>query len=31
MKPDPDEYLPLAPATLHILLSLAGEPAHGGS
>jgi DNA-binding PadR family transcriptional regulator len=29
MKPDPDEYLPLAPATLHILLSLAGEPMHG--
>ena len=29
MKPDPDHYLPLAPATLHILLSLAGEPLHG--
>ena len=29
MKPDPDNYLPLAPATLHILLSLAGEPMHG--
>src|SRR5689334_24810022 len=29
MKPDPDAYLPLAPATLHILLSLAGEPMHG--
>ncbi len=29
MKPDPDDYLPLAPATLHILLSLAGEPMHG--
>ena len=29
MKPDPDDYLPLAPATLHILLSLAGEPKHG--
>src|SRR4029077_6837829 len=29
MKPDPDDYLPLAPATLHILLSLAGEPLHG--
>ena len=29
MKPDLDDYLPLAPATLHILLSLAGEPMHG--
>ena len=29
MKPDPDSYLPLAPATLHILLSLAEEPMHG--
>lgn len=29
MKPDPDAYLPLAPATLHILLSLAEEPMHG--
>jgi DNA-binding PadR family transcriptional regulator len=29
MKHDPDDYLPLAPATLHILLSLAGEPMHG--
>ena len=29
MKPNPDDYLPLAPATLHILLSLAGEPMHG--
>jgi len=29
MKPDPDDFLPLAPATLHILLSLAGEPMHG--
>ncbi|HTX40143.1 MAG TPA: helix-turn-helix transcriptional regulator [Bryobacteraceae bacterium] len=29
MKPDPDDYLPLAPATLHILLSLAVEPMHG--
>ena len=29
MKPDPDDYLPLAPATLHILLSLAREPMHG--
>lgn len=24
-----DEFLPLAPATLHILLALAGEPLHG--
>ena len=29
MKPDPDDFLPLAPATLHILLSMAGEPMHG--
>src|ERR1035438_193842 len=29
MKLDLDDYLPLAPATLHILLSLAGEPMHG--
>jgi len=29
MKPVPDDFLPLAPATLHILLSLAGEPMHG--
>jgi DNA-binding PadR family transcriptional regulator len=29
MKPETDDYLPLAPATLHILLSLAGEPMHG--
>ena len=29
MKPDLDDYLPLAPAMLHILLSLAGEPMHG--
>jgi DNA-binding PadR family transcriptional regulator len=29
MKPDLDGYLPLAPATLHILLALAGEPMHG--
>jgi DNA-binding PadR family transcriptional regulator len=29
MKQDIDDYLPLAPATLHILLSLAGEPMHG--
>lgn len=29
MTPDADSFLPLAPATLHILLSLAGEPMHG--
>ena len=29
MKRDPDRFLPLAPATLHILLSLAEEPMHG--
>ena len=29
MKSDPNDYLPLAPATLHILLSLAAEPMHG--
>jgi len=29
MKRDPDDYLPLAPAALHILLSLAGEAMHG--
>jgi len=29
MKTDPDNYLPLAPAALHILLSLAEEPMHG--
>ena len=29
MKSDPDDYLPLAPATLHILLSLAGQTMHG--
>ena len=29
MKTDVDDYLPLAPAALHILLSLAGEPLHG--
>ncbi len=28
-KSHPDDFLPLAPATLHILLSLAGEPMHG--
>ena len=26
---DPESYLPLSPATLHILLSLAGEDLHG--
>jgi DNA-binding PadR family transcriptional regulator len=29
MKPDLDRLLPLAPATLHILLALAGEDLHG--
>jgi DNA-binding PadR family transcriptional regulator len=29
MKFDPDKFLPLAPATLHILLALAGEDMHG--
>jgi DNA-binding PadR family transcriptional regulator len=29
MKQDIDDYLPLAPAPLHILLSLAGEAMHG--
>ncbi len=29
MKDDPAAFLPLAPATLHILLSLAGEDLHG--
>jgi len=29
MKEDPDRFLPLAPATLHILLALAGEDLHG--
>ena len=29
MKRKADDYLPLAPATLHILLSVAGEPMHG--
>src|SRR5689334_5469383 len=29
MKPDPNRFLPLAPATLHILLSLAGGDLHG--
>jgi alpha-D-ribose 1-methylphosphonate 5-triphosphate synthase subunit PhnH len=28
MKPAPDDFLPLSPATLHIVLSLAGEPMH---
>ena len=29
MKPDLNSFLPLAPATLHILLALAGEDLHG--
>jgi DNA-binding PadR family transcriptional regulator len=29
MKPKIDDFLPLAPATLHILLSLAGEKMYG--
>lgn len=29
MPPDLDEFLPLAPATLHILLALAAEDLHG--
>lgn len=29
MKEDADQYLPLAPATLHILLALAGGDMHG--
>jgi DNA-binding PadR family transcriptional regulator len=29
MKDDPTPFLPLSPATLHILLSLAGEERHG--
>ena len=29
MKPAIDNFLPLAPATLHILLTLAGEDLHG--
>jgi DNA-binding PadR family transcriptional regulator len=29
MKADPGAFLPLAPATLHILLALAGEDLHG--
>ena len=29
MKPAVDSFLPLAPATLHILLALAGENLHG--
>src|SRR5260221_14056548 len=29
MKNDPGRFLPLAPATLHILLALAGEELHG--
>lgn len=29
MRPEPNSFLPLAPATLHILLALAGEELHG--
>ena len=29
MKPSADDFLPLAPAFLHILLALAGEELHG--
>jgi DNA-binding PadR family transcriptional regulator len=29
MKENPNTFLPLAPATLHILLALAGEDLHG--
>jgi DNA-binding PadR family transcriptional regulator len=29
MEQDPNPFLPLSPAVLHILLSLAGEPRHG--
>jgi DNA-binding PadR family transcriptional regulator len=29
MKPGIDDFIPLAPATLHILVSLAGEKLHG--
>lgn len=29
MKEDPNQFLPLSPATLHILLALAGEDLHG--
>jgi DNA-binding PadR family transcriptional regulator len=29
MKDDPSPFLPLSPATLHILLALAGEDLHG--
>jgi DNA-binding PadR family transcriptional regulator len=29
MKSAPDDFLPLAPATLHILLALAGDKLHG--
>ena len=29
MKDTPNKFLPLSPATLHILLSLAGEELHG--
>lgn len=29
MKPDPQQHLPLSPATLHILLALADQDLHG--
>jgi DNA-binding PadR family transcriptional regulator len=29
MKPDPSQFLPLSPASLHILLALAGADLHG--
>lgn len=29
MRPDPVQFLPLSPASLHILLALAGEDLHG--
>ena len=29
MPEDPSQFLPLSPATLHILLALAGEDRHG--
>lgn len=29
MKPDPQQHLPLSPATLHVLLALAGGDLHG--
>lgn len=29
MRPDPNDFLPLAPATLHILLALSAQDLHG--